>query len=116
MKRKEKEEDVIVDMDDLKKFKADRIEPIEEHKSIKLIPGEPDKTTRIGSRMHETLEAMTIEFLRKTVDMFAWNASDFKGIDLEVIVHRLNVDPMARPVKQKKGHLETKEPNYRGKR
>ncbi|KAL0355819.1 UNVERIFIED_CONTAM: hypothetical protein Sradi_4028800 [Sesamum radiatum] len=33
--------------------------------------------------------------------MFAWSPSDFKGINPEVIVHRLNVDPMV-PVKQKK--------------
>ncbi|KAL2248079.1 UNVERIFIED_CONTAM: Retrovirus-related Pol polyprotein from transposon opus [Sesamum indicum] len=34
--------------------------------------------------------------------MFAWSPSDFTGIDPEVIVHRLNVDPMARPVQQRK--------------
>ncbi|KAL2248676.1 UNVERIFIED_CONTAM: Retrovirus-related Pol polyprotein from transposon [Sesamum indicum] len=43
-----------------------------------------------------------IEFLRKNADMFAWSPSDFTGIDPEVIVHRLNVDPMARPVQQRK--------------
>ena len=36
------------------------------------------------------------------MDMFAWNPSNFTGIDPEVIVHRLNVDPGARPVQQKK--------------
>ncbi|KAL0405364.1 UNVERIFIED_CONTAM: Gag-Pol polyprotein [Sesamum latifolium] len=45
---------------------------------------------------------MMIEFLRKSVDLFAWSPSDFKGINPEVIVHRLNVDPMVRPIKQKK--------------
>ncbi|KAL0445906.1 UNVERIFIED_CONTAM: Retrovirus-related Pol polyprotein from transposon gypsy [Sesamum latifolium] len=34
--------------------------------------------------------------------MFTWSPSDFRGIDPEVIVHRLNIDPMARPIKQKK--------------
>ncbi|KAL2241009.1 UNVERIFIED_CONTAM: Retrovirus-related Pol polyprotein from transposon [Sesamum indicum] len=43
-----------------------------------------------------------IEFLRKNVDIFAWNSSDFTGIDPGVIVHHLNVDPKARPVQQKK--------------
>ncbi|KAL0445350.1 UNVERIFIED_CONTAM: hypothetical protein Slati_2257700 [Sesamum latifolium] len=81
MKRKEKEEDEVVDMERLKKLKAERIDLIEEHKSIELIPGEPNKATRIRSRMNETLEAMTIEFLRKNADMFAWDPSDFKGID-----------------------------------
>ncbi|KAL0445346.1 UNVERIFIED_CONTAM: hypothetical protein Slati_2257300 [Sesamum latifolium] len=84
MKRKEKEEDEVVDMERLKKLKAERIDLIEEHKSIELIPGEPNKATRIRSRMNETLEAMTIEFLRKNADMFAWDPSDFKGYVSEV--------------------------------
>ncbi|KAL0446110.1 UNVERIFIED_CONTAM: Retrovirus-related Pol polyprotein from transposon gypsy [Sesamum latifolium] len=45
---------------------------------------------------------MMIEFLRKSVDLFAWSPSDFKGIDPEVIVHRLNVDSIVQPIKQKK--------------
>ncbi|KAL0447289.1 UNVERIFIED_CONTAM: Retrovirus-related Pol polyprotein from transposon gypsy [Sesamum latifolium] len=52
--------------------------------------------------MSKSLETLMIEFLRKSVDMFAWSPLDFRGIDPEVIVHRLNVDPMMRPVKQKK--------------
>ncbi|KAL0427411.1 UNVERIFIED_CONTAM: Retrovirus-related Pol polyprotein from transposon gypsy [Sesamum latifolium] len=52
--------------------------------------------------MSETFEAMMIEFLKRSIDMFAWSSSNFKGIDPEVIVHRLNVDPMIRPVKQNK--------------
>ncbi|KAL0447287.1 UNVERIFIED_CONTAM: Transposon Tf2-12 polyprotein [Sesamum latifolium] len=43
-----------------------------------------------------------IELLRESADLFAWSPSDFRGIDPEVIVHRLNVDPMVRPMKQKK--------------
>ena len=48
--------------------------------------------------MSEKMGIMMIEFLRDNVDMFAWSSSNFKGINLEVIVHRLNVDPMVRPV------------------
>ncbi|KAL2246102.1 UNVERIFIED_CONTAM: Retrovirus-related Pol polyprotein from transposon [Sesamum indicum] len=47
-------------------------------------------------------EMAMIEFLRKNANMFAWSPSDFTGIILEVIVHRLNVDPMARPAQQRK--------------
>ncbi|KAL0400266.1 UNVERIFIED_CONTAM: hypothetical protein Sradi_2369900 [Sesamum radiatum] len=78
------------------------MEPAKEYKSIELIAEKPDKTTRIGSNMSKSVETMMIELLRIHVDMFAWSPSDFKGIDPEVIVHRLNVDPMTRPVKQKK--------------
>ncbi|KAL0394443.1 UNVERIFIED_CONTAM: Retrovirus-related Pol polyprotein from transposon gypsy [Sesamum latifolium] len=85
-----------------KRPKMERIGPVEEHISIELIAGQPEKVTRIGSSMSKSMETMMIEFLRKSMDLFAWSSSDFKGIDPEVIVHRLNVDPMMRPIKQKK--------------
>ncbi|KAL0320350.1 UNVERIFIED_CONTAM: hypothetical protein Sradi_5296500 [Sesamum radiatum] len=80
----------------------ERIEPVQEHKSIELIARQPDRATRIGSGMSKSMETMMIEFLRKSVDLLTWSPSDFKGIDPKVIVHRLNVDPMMRPIKQKK--------------
>ncbi|KAL0400700.1 UNVERIFIED_CONTAM: hypothetical protein Slati_4099900 [Sesamum latifolium] len=68
---KRKERDEIEEVDDLKRFKLERIEPVEQHKSVELVLGEPEKTTRIGSDINEALETMMIEFLRKNVDMFA---------------------------------------------
>ncbi|KAL0374129.1 UNVERIFIED_CONTAM: Retrovirus-related Pol polyprotein from transposon gypsy [Sesamum radiatum] len=85
-----------------KKFKSERMEPAEEYKSVELIEGKSDKTTRIGSSMNGSVETLMIELLKNHADIFAWSPSDFKGIDPEVIVHRLNVDPMMRPIKQKK--------------
>ncbi|KAL2250256.1 UNVERIFIED_CONTAM: hypothetical protein Sindi_2499300 [Sesamum indicum] len=81
--------------------REDRIEPIDEHREIELVQGEPTKTTKIRSRMEKSLETM-ITFLRDNADMFAWSPSDFKRIDAEVIVHRLNVDPTMRSVQQRK--------------
>ncbi|KAL2248189.1 UNVERIFIED_CONTAM: Retrovirus-related Pol polyprotein from transposon [Sesamum indicum] len=82
-------------------YEAEHLKPSEEYKAIQLATEDPSKTTRIGSHMNEGEMAM-IDFLRKNADMFAWSPSDFTGIDPEVIVHRLNVDPMARPVQQRK--------------
>ncbi|KAL2240243.1 UNVERIFIED_CONTAM: Retrovirus-related Pol polyprotein from transposon opus [Sesamum indicum] len=92
---------------ELQKQKHERIEPIEDHKEIELVQGDPLKTTRIGSKLGE-FETFMIAFLRGNVDMFAWDPFDFKGINLEVIVHRLNVNPSARPVQQKKRTFEAK--------
>ncbi|KAL0411854.1 UNVERIFIED_CONTAM: hypothetical protein Slati_3775100 [Sesamum latifolium] len=66
-KRKERNE--VEEADDLKRFKLERIEPAEQHKSVELVLGEPDKITRVGSNMNEALETIMIEFLRKNVDM-----------------------------------------------
>ncbi|KAL0324744.1 UNVERIFIED_CONTAM: hypothetical protein Scaly_2441500 [Sesamum calycinum] len=89
--------------EEYKKMKMmERIEPVEEHKEIELVHGESEKVRRIGSHLIGQMETMTIEFLRKNSDMFAWSPSNFKGINPEVIMHRLNVDLQAKPVKQKK--------------
>ncbi|KAL0449612.1 UNVERIFIED_CONTAM: hypothetical protein Slati_1517600 [Sesamum latifolium] len=77
-RRKVEEE---IEKDDSKRFKVERMEPVEEHRTIELVVGQPDKTTRIGSSMNKSLETMMIEFLRKSVDLFAWSPLDFKGID-----------------------------------
>ncbi|KAL2238352.1 UNVERIFIED_CONTAM: Transposon Ty3-G Gag-Pol polyprotein [Sesamum indicum] len=80
----------------------ERITPIDEHKEIELVPGDATKTTKIGSKLERGLETMMITFLRSNLDMFAWSPSDFKGINPEIIVHRLNINPSVRPVQQKK--------------
>jgi BMFP domain-containing protein YqiC len=41
-------------------------------------------------------------FLRSNSDVFAWNHEDMPGIDPSVIVHRLNVNPGSRPIRQRR--------------
>ena len=41
-------------------------------------------------------------FLRDNQDVFAWSHEDMPGIDLSVIIHRLNVSLSFSPVRQKK--------------
>ena len=41
-----------------------------------------------------------IEFLRKNVDVFAWDACEASRIDLDFICHHLNVNPSIAPRKQ----------------
>ncbi|KAL2251473.1 UNVERIFIED_CONTAM: Retrovirus-related Pol polyprotein from transposon [Sesamum indicum] len=80
----------------------ERIEPVDEHKEIELVQGDPSKITKIGASMEKKFEMMMIAFLRRNADMFAWSPSDFKGISPEIIAHRLNLDPNAQPVQQRK--------------
>ena len=39
--------------------------------------------------------------LIQNVDVFAWSPYEVPGVDLEFIVHRLNIDPSFPPKKQK---------------
>ncbi|KAL5555088.1 hypothetical protein UlMin_037324 [Ulmus minor] len=49
-----------------------------------------------------------IIFLREHRDIFAWSHEDMPGIDPNVIVHRLNIDPNFKPIKQKRRTFNAK--------
>ena len=40
-----------------------------------------------------------VEFLKRNIDMFAWDACDALGIDPAFICHHLNVNPFITPKK-----------------
>jgi hypothetical protein len=44
---------------------------------------------------------MLVRFLRENVSVFAWKPSDMPGVYRDRIEHSLNVDPKAKPIKQK---------------
>ena len=41
-----------------------------------------------------------VKFLRKNVDVFAWDAYEAPGVDLNFICHHLNVNPSINPRRQ----------------
>ena len=47
------------------------------------------------------MKMKAVQFLKNNQDVFAWNHEDMLAIDKEVIVHRLSVDPMQKPIQQK---------------
>ena len=51
--------------------------------------------------MEPEMKMKVVQFLKNNQDVFAWNHEDMLGIDKEVIVHRLSVDPMQKPIQQK---------------
>ena len=56
-------------------------------------------------------KAELVKFLKKTIDVFAWNAYDIPGIDPGLACHRLNVNLEVVPSKQpplrsSKDHIE----------
>ncbi|KAL0451518.1 UNVERIFIED_CONTAM: hypothetical protein Slati_1129900 [Sesamum latifolium] len=78
------------------------VQPVEELLTVELIPGDPDKTTKIGSKMKKDVQEKVINCFRKNKDIFAWTPQDLEGIDPGVITHHLNLVPTIRPIKQKK--------------
>jgi hypothetical protein len=64
--------------------------------------GNPMKKVRIGTQLPQLMKEDLVAFLKCNSDVFAWSHEDMPGIDPSVIVHKLNVDPNHRPVKQKR--------------
>ena len=52
--------------------------------------------------MGEKTKQDLVEFLKKSIDVFAWSHEDMPGIDPSVITHHLNVFSSYKPVGQKK--------------
>jgi hypothetical protein len=44
---------------------------------------------------------MVVKLLQDSRDIFAWNPTDVVAVPRELIEHTLNIDPSAKPIKQK---------------
>jgi hypothetical protein len=72
-------------------------EPVKDLEEFEM--GDPGKKIHVGSQLPQLVKEDLVAFLRCNSDVFAWSHEDMLGIDLSVIVHKLNVDPNHRPVK-----------------
>ena len=77
-------------------------EPTKLLEDIPLDVNNPEKYTRVGASMEGKIKQDLVQFLKKSIDVFAWSHEDMPGIDLSVITHCLNVYPFSKPVLQKK--------------
>ena len=77
----------------------DRIEAL---KTMELVEGKANKTTKIGTTLSPEMRTRLIRFLKENLDAFAWSHEDISGISPEVIQHKLNVDPERKPVQQRR--------------
>ena len=64
-----------------------------------IISDDPERFFLVGSQFPPREKEELTGFLRKNVDVFAWNAYDASGIDLNFICHHLNMNPSATPKK-----------------
>ena len=69
---------------------------------VPLIEGDQTPYLKVGSQLTEGLRRRLIDFLRYNSDCFTWSHANMSGIDLEIIMHKLQVDPLHQPVRQKR--------------
>ena len=96
------------ELDPREKETEKRDGPIEKLESIKLDNQYPEHTVQIGSQLPGSLQNQLVDFLKEHRDVFVWSYGDMLGIDLSVIVHRLNMDSTHKPVIQKRRRFNPK--------
>ncbi|XP_075636909.1 uncharacterized protein LOC142609179 [Castanea sativa] len=77
-------------------------EPTEVLEDVPLDESSPEKFTRIRADMEDEAKHALVQFLKKSLDVFAWGHKDMPGIDPSVITYSLNVCPYSKPMCQKK--------------
>ena len=65
-----------------------------------VIRDDPEKFFQIGFQLPHQEREELIEFLKRNIDVFAWNAYEALGVDSEFICHHLKVNPLITPRKQ----------------
>ena len=76
---------------------------------VKIIIGDdPEKFFQIGSQLPHQEKEELIEFLRRNIDVFAWDAYEAPGVDPEFVFHHLKVNPLITPRKQPPRHPSKK--------
>ena len=67
----------------------------------KLVVGDdPEKFFQVRTQMPLLEKEQLVEFLRKNVDVFTWDAYEALRVDLNFICHHLNVNPSIFPRRQ----------------
>ncbi|XP_071933903.1 uncharacterized protein [Coffea arabica] len=109
-RRSEKRSDILsIDcLDPQQAEKFPRLETGDEMKEVSLSPTKPNQIVRIGIRLPGPIKKGMVDLLREYRDVFAWAADEAHGVPHHLMIHELNVDPQARPVKQKRRHIGPK--------
>ena len=67
------------------------VEPTEALEDIHLDKNNPKRYTKVGMDMEEKTKQDLVQFLKKSINVFAWSHEDILGINPSIITHHLNV-------------------------
>ncbi|KAK8924197.1 hypothetical protein KSP39_PZI019370 [Platanthera zijinensis] len=101
----EAEEEVLAfDEGETEEWEApSRLEAAEEVAEMEVLTtGGRVERIRISGGLTPEAQGRMLECVQKNVDIFAWSAAEMPGIDSNIACHRLNLDPEAPPIRQKK--------------
>ena len=68
---------------------------------VKITVGDDlEKFFQVGSQLPQQEREELVEFLKRNIDVFAWNTYEAPGVDPNFICHHLNVNLLTTPKKQ----------------
>ena len=65
-----------------------------------VVGDDPERFFQVGAQLPLLEREQLVEFLRKNVDVFAWDVYEAPGVDPNFICHHLNVNPTITPKRQ----------------
>ena len=65
-----------------------------------VVGGDVEKFFQVGAKLPPQEKEELVEFLKRNIDVFVWDACDAPGIDPDFICHHLNGNPSITPKKQ----------------
>ena len=65
-----------------------------------VIGGDPEKFFQVGAQLPPQERKELLVFLKRNIDVFAWDTYEASGVDPDFICHHLNVNPSIIPKKQ----------------
>ncbi|XP_074576601.1 uncharacterized protein LOC141833117 [Curcuma longa] len=77
-----------------------------EKELLQVCPDRPETTVQVAAELPAKLKLELAACLLRNQDVFAWTPTDLTGVSPSISVHRLNVLPGARPIKQKRRHFD----------
>ncbi|GAA0138802.1 hypothetical protein LIER_34983 [Lithospermum erythrorhizon] len=95
--RKEEEDNSSKDRENVK-----RPIPHEEVEEIPFKLKNVERTFKVGTKLSDAHKEALISLIGEFEDVFAWGPEDMPVVDPEVAIHRLHVDSMFVPIKQRK--------------
>ena len=64
-----------------------------EVKTIPLDENNPEQTVKLSGQLDEAQHKKLLGFLNSNKDVFTWSAQDLCGANIDIIEHKLNIDP-----------------------
>lgn len=69
----------------------DHGKPLDNLLDVTLLKGDPSRMVQVGYDLDKVTKEWLTNFLKKNDDVFAWFAVDMPGIDLDIMVYKLNM-------------------------